>query len=259
MPRQRRVIIPDIQYNEGQNLFRINTTPDLPTYTSGFINDVNGWAGGSKAENVSQVSELIKQFREDHPQGTLEDWIRFHQALEGSNIQVLKGKGRTKKFETVQMAGIEQGVQEIMQKMEEVKHNINQLTEDKVRSWLKNLVYEKTYCGLEAQELILRHIAAEHNCEWILGSAEDEKQGIDGYIIDPDGPYFYPLQIKSTTYGNKHKQEHFICPIVSYELLVEGINYNMPDDALTEPQESEVWNSIKQRTLIRYNNRNMQA
>ena len=66
-------------------------------------------------------------------------------------------------------------------------------------------------------------------------------------------------QIKSTTYGNKHKQEHFICPIVSYELLVEGINYNMPDDALTEPQESEVWNSIKQRTQIRYNNRNMQA
>lgn len=256
MPRQRRIIVPDIQYNEGQNLFRINTTPDLPTYTSGFINDVNGWAGGSKAENVSQVSELIKQFREENPNGTLEDWIRFHQALEGSNIQVLKGRGRTKRFETVQMAGIEQGVQDIMRKMEEVKDNINLLTEDKVRLWLKNLVYEKTYCGLEAQELILRHIAAGNHLEWMLGSVEDEKQGIDGYIIDPNGPKIYPLQIKSSTYGNKHKQEHFVCPIVSYELIEEGINYKLPDAALVEPQESDVWNSIKQRTLLRYNNRN---
>ena len=35
------------------------------------------------------------------------------------------------------MAGIEQGVRDIMNKMEEVKNNINQLTEDMVRSWLK--------------------------------------------------------------------------------------------------------------------------
>ena len=44
MARRRKTIVPDIQYSEGQNLFHINTTPNLPTYTSGFINDVNGWA-----------------------------------------------------------------------------------------------------------------------------------------------------------------------------------------------------------------------
>lgn len=252
MPRQKKIIEPDIQYNEGQNLYQINTTPDLPTYTSGFINDVNGWAGGSKAENVSQVSELIKQFREENPNGNLKDWIRFHKTLEGSDIQVLKGRGRTKRFETVQMAGIEQGVQDIMLKIEEVKNNINQLTEEKIRSWLENLVYEKTYCGLEAQELILRHIAKEHNYKWLLGSVEDEKQGIDGYIIDPNGPRFFPLQIKSSSYSNKHKQEHFICPVVTYDLLKEGMNFNLPDSALTEPQASDIWNSIKQRTLVRY-------
>jgi len=245
MARRKQIIVPDIPYKEDQNLFLINTTPDLPTYTSGFINDVNGWAGGSKPENVSQVSELIKQFREENPNGNLEDWMNFHQSLEGSDIQVLKGRGKTKRLETVQMAGIEQGVQDIMHKMEEVKNNINQLSEEKVRAWLKNLVYEKTYCGLEAQELILRHIATEQNFEWMLGSIEDEKQGIDGYVIDPNGPRIFPLQIKSSSYNNKHKQEHFICPVVTYDLIEEGVNYKLPNDALSEPQSSDIWNSIK--------------
>ena len=59
MARQNPIIVPDILY-EGQNLFQLNAAPNLPKYTSGFINSVNGWAGGSKPENVSQVSELIK-------------------------------------------------------------------------------------------------------------------------------------------------------------------------------------------------------
>lgn len=257
MARRRKTIVPDIQYSEGQNLFHINTTPNLPTYTSGFINDVNGWAGGSKAENVSQVSELIKQFREENPDGGLQDWIAFHQALEGTMIRVLKGRGKNKRYEMVRMAGVEQGVQDIMCKIEEVKNNINQLTEEKIRLWLKNLVYEKTYCGLEAQKLILCHIAEEHHFEWMLGSVEDEKQGIDGYIIDPNGPLFFPLQIKSSSYSNKHKQEHFICPVITYDLLEEGVNFKLPEDALTEPQASDIWNNIKQRTYNRYINRNV--
>ena len=254
MTRKRKIIAPDIQYKEGHNLFDLNSSPELPKYTSGFINDVNGWAGGSKAENVSQVSEVIKQFREDNPEGSLEDWISFHQGLEGTDIQVIKGKGKTKRRETVQMAGIEQGVRDIMNKMEEVKNNINQLTEDMVRSWLKNLVYEKTFCGLEAQELILKHIAEKNGLEWMLGSMEDEKQGIDGYIIDPNGSRFYPLQIKSSSYNNEHKPEHFICPVVTYDLIEEGIKYKMFNNALVEPQESDTWGNIKERTRIRYNN-----
>ena len=249
MVRHKRINEPDIRY-DGQNLFQLNTTPDLPKYTSGFINDVNGWSGGTKPENVGQVSELIKRFREEHPQGTLEDWKTFHHTL--TDIQVLKGRGNTKRFENVHMNGIEQGVHDIMAKMDEVKNNINQLTEKKVQSWLENLVYEKTYCGLEAQKLILKTIAENHHFDWILGSIEDERQGIDGYIIDPKGPKFYPLQIKSSSYGNKHKQEHFVCPIVTYDLLEEGINFNMPANALTDPPESEVWTTIKLRTSVRY-------
>ena len=256
MAKACKIIIPDINYKEGTNLFKINTTPDLPKYTSGFINDVNGWAGGSKAENVGQVSELIKQFRENNPTGGLNEWIEFHQILAGYNIEVLKGLGKSKRFETVQMSGIEQGVRDIMQKMEEVKANINQLTEDKVRAWLKNLVYEKTFCGLEAQEFILKDIALKNDKDWLLGSVEDEQKGIDGFIIDSKNSLFYPLQIKSKSFNNEHKQERFICPIITYELKKEGILYNVPQNAFVEPeQDNDCWQEIRSRIENRFRNK----
>ena len=245
------VVDPDIFYKKGQNLFDINASPQLPKYMSTTLNNINGWAGGSKAENVGQVSELIKQFREEKPEGGLKEWKEFHQNKKGHEIQVLKGKGKNKKYEVVTMAGIDQGVEDIISKLEEFKKNINKLTKEDIRKWLENLTYEKTYCGLEAQELILKDIAEKYGMAWILGDVEDEKQGIDGYIINPDGPCFYPLQIKSSSYGNKHKQEHFECPIVSYELKEKGINYKLPDKALVEPQ-TEKWGTIRKHITKRY-------
>ena len=250
MAKRKNIVNIDILYKEGKNLYEINITPKLPVYTSTLLNNVNGWAGGSKAENVGQVSELIKQFRQDKPKGGLKDWKEYHQEKKGQTIQILKGK----KLVNIQMAGIDQGVEDIMNKLEEVKKNINSLTEDNIREWLENLVYEKTFCGLEAQELILADIAKKNSMDWIIGSIEDEKQGIDGYIINnkEESLSIYPLQIKSSSYKNKHKQEHFICPIVTYELEEMGIKYNLPDNALTNPQNTNKWNVIKERTKQRY-------
>lgn len=252
MSKKKQEVNSNITYKEGQNLFEINTSPQLPPYTSTILNNVNGWAGGSKAENVGQVSELIKQFRQDKADGELKDWKEYHQNMKDNEIQVLKGKGKNKKYKSVKMAGIDQGVEDIVSKLEEVKTNINKLTKENIREWLENLVYEKTYCGLEAQELILKDIAEKNGMSWMLGSVEDEKEGIDGYIINPDGSQFFPLQIKSSSYGNKHKQEHFVCPIVSYELKEKGINYELPQNALEEPNYSEKWENIKKRITQYY-------
>ena len=252
MKLKKKICNPDISYKEGQNLFKINTTPKLPKYASSIINEINGWAKGSKAENVGQVSELIKMFREEKPAGSLEDWIAYHQGLKGRTIQILKGNGKNKRLESIKMAGIDQGVADIMQKLEDVKKSIDSLTQEGIRAWLENLVYQKTYCGLEAQELILKDIAEKRQLTWILGSMEDERQGIDGYIIDPNVPKFFPLQIKSSSYSNKHKQEHFDCPIVSYDLKENGIVYTLPDNVLIEPTMSEKWKEIKDRTKARF-------
>ena len=59
MAKRKKVVNPDINYEDGKNLYKINITPELPTYTSTLLNDVNQWAHGSKAENVGQIGKSV--------------------------------------------------------------------------------------------------------------------------------------------------------------------------------------------------------
>jgi len=215
-----------ISNGKAKSLFELNATPVLGTYSSTILNHINRWAGGSKAENVGQVSELIKDFRKNNENGCLEDWKQYHHNLEGKYIQILKGKGEKRKRVPVKMAGIEQGIKDIRDKLEEVKNKIEHLSDKVIKQWLENLTFEKTYCGLEAQNMILAHIANKlgKGYEATLGSMEDEQKGIDGFIIAPDNKK-YALQIKSISYKRTNTKEKFPCPIVYYELTKKGIKY----------------------------------
>lgn len=217
-----------ITTKSAKDLFDTNATPKLGKYRSTLLNQINRWADGSKAENVGQVSELIKDFRERHPDGKLSDWKEYHKNLEGQNITVLQGNGKKKKRVQVEMAGIEQGVTDIRKKLDVVRESLNSLTDEDIRKWLENLTYEKTYCGLEAQNMILKQIAQKlgNGYSYTLGSMEDEQKGIDGYIVDSNNNNKYPLQIKSKSYKQTNTQEKFNCPIVYYELTKSGIKYN---------------------------------
>lgn len=39
MARKRKIIVPDIQYKEGQNLFDLNSSPELPKVTYELIEE----------------------------------------------------------------------------------------------------------------------------------------------------------------------------------------------------------------------------
>jgi len=225
---------------KAKSLLDINATPDVGTYISTFLNQINQWAGGSKPKNVGQVSELIKDFRQKHPTGDLDDWKKFHQDLTGEEIEVLQGKGKNKKPVKAHMAGIDQGVQDIMSKLTQVKASLNSVKEKDIRKWLENLTYEKTYCGLEAQEMILDKIATDlgNGYTYKLGSLEDERKGIDGFVIDPNGKKF-ALQIKSESYRNKNKQEQFKCPIIFYNLSKGGVEFNFDQNTMLNEEYHE--------------------
>ncbi len=194
-----------VDTEEAKNLFSVNQTPQLKKYVASMLNQVNGWARGTKSENVGMVSQVIKDFRKEKPQGTLDDWKQYHKNLEG-------------------IKGIDQSVKDIRKKLKEVLDNLNAITDKEIRKWVENLTYEKTYSGLSAQELILKNIAKALGYSYSLGSAEDETKGIDGYINGK------PLQIKSSSYRNKNKQEKFLCPIIYYDLTPGGIEYSYNDE-----------------------------
>lgn len=56
--------------------------PDIsvPKYSKSVINNSNGYAKATKQENVSQVSETIKVFRDDDtvPNHSLEEWEKWY-------------------------------------------------------------------------------------------------------------------------------------------------------------------------------------
>ena len=194
-----------INSDDAKNLYTTNKTPNLRKYVPSMLNQVNGWAKGTRPENVGMVSQVIKEFRKEYPNGTLDDWKKYHESLEGIN-------------------GIGQSVKDIRAKLNDVLSNLNSVTDDDIRRWVENLTYEKTYTGLSAQEQILSQIATNMGKKYRLGDAEDEKKGIDGYINDK------PLQIKSSSYRNKNKQEKFPCPIIFYDITEEGVEFEYNDE-----------------------------
>lgn len=194
-----------IDTDEAKSLYLINQTPKMSKYVPSFLNQVNGWAGGTKPDNVGMVSQVIKEFRNANPNGTLEDWKQYH-----SNLGDIKG--------------IAQSVIDIRAKLDDVLNNLNSISDDDIRKWVENLTYEKTYSGLSAQEQILSEIATDLGKNYQLGDANDEKKGIDGYVNGK------PLQIKSSSYRNKNKLEKFSCPIVFYDLTQEGIVFDYNDE-----------------------------
>ena len=238
----------------------INEEMQLPKYLSTFLNQINQWAHGSKPENVGQVSELIKEYRLNDANPKLDTWVEFHNKKVGTEIEIPDGKkGKQKK---IKMLGISQGIEDIMDKIADIGNTLFCVGKDQVKSfvcqeefkacvgkWLKNLTYNKTYCGLIAQELILKDIASKKHMKAILGSPFDEQKGIDGYIIDCDK--FYPLQIKSSTFKINNKREKFDCPIIEYSLSENGIEYEFSDEKLSIPKDSANWNELKNKLAVR--------
>ena len=173
--------------------------PNLPKYSSGVINSASGYARATRPANVGMVSQEIQDFCNDQNYSghTLDDWKKWH----------LKKHGNGK--------GIDRAVEEAWNKFIEIRNSLATVTKDDVRMWMEDFVYSKTYDGLMVQKAVIKKIAEDENLGWRLANADEEKQGVDGFINEK------AVQIKSETYketGKKHNEE-VTCPVVYYRKL----------------------------------------
>jgi hypothetical protein len=175
---------------------------DFPKYTTQIINLVNGNAQGTRATVVGQMSDLIQEFNGS----SLNEWVEWYNEKHPNAIDNATNK--------------------IYDKLIEMKEAVNVIDKELVKEWVKDLVYNKTYCGLKFQGAIIAFIAKELNKDWRLANNEEESKGIDGYIGEK------PLQIKAITYKQKTGLNEIIdVPIVFYDKKKDGIviEYN-PND-----------------------------
>ncbi|MFB6189179.1 MAG: MjaI family restriction endonuclease [Halapricum sp.] len=52
--------------------------PEFPKYTTQILNTANQNSQGTRARVVGQMSEIIEEFKEQHPEGGYEEWEEFY-------------------------------------------------------------------------------------------------------------------------------------------------------------------------------------
>ena len=171
----------------------------FPKYTTMLINQINQVAQGTRPKVVGQMSDLIQEFDGQ----TLEEWTNWYNERQPN--------------------AIESATDKIYAQFLKQKEAMMKIDKNLIREWVKDLVFNKTFCGLKVQQAIISSIAGKLNQSWRLATKEEESKGIDGYIGKK------PIQIKSITYKlEKHLSETIDVPIVYYNKKKDGlvIEYN---------------------------------
>lgn len=165
---------------------------DTPKYTTYLLNPAINLSQSNRPEVVGQMSDVIEEFRQKHPDGTFEDWVRFY-------FEEYDGEER-----------LEEATEKAYPMVEKMKQAFEKVDRELTHNYLRDLVLFKTYEGFDIQETILRKLGEKYDRDVQRATADEESEGIDGYIGDQ------PIQIKPITY-KENLQEDFGAPIVYYD------------------------------------------
>jgi hypothetical protein len=190
-----------IKTEEIRALMEIES-PEFPKYATQLLNLANQNAQATRPKVVGQMSELIKEFTGR----TLEEWENWY--LERYPDSMNKA---TKK---------------ILEMINNFRDVINQIDEDIIKQWVRDLVIVKTFIGLRFQEAVLKKIAYKFGIEeYRLATPEEESKGIDGYLGE------IPISLKPTTYASKKMlTEKLEGHVVYYEKQKDGLKITVPDE-----------------------------
>ncbi len=192
-----------ISNQEIQRLVAPNS-PEFPKYVTQLLNLVNNNAQGTRPSVVGQMTELLTKSKAR----TVAEWRSYYDKEKPNGIAAATDK--------------------IKRKLVEMQSAMASITDEMVESWVEDLVYTKTFTGLRVQEVILSYLAEQMgNVEYKVATAEEESQGIDGWIKD------LPIQVKPSTYKPMARLSEVIeVPIVYYEKKKEGLFIEYPEDLL---------------------------
>lgn len=195
-----------ISNQEIQRLVAPNS-PEFPKYVTQLLNLVNNNAQGTRPSVVGQMTELLTKSKAR----TVAEWRSY--------------------YDEKMPNGIAAATDRVRRKLVEMQSAMASITDDMVKDWVEDLVYTKTFTGLRVQDVILSYLAEQMGgAEYRAATAEEESQGIDGWIKDR------PIQVKPSTYRESmaRSSEVIKVPIVYYEKKKEGLFIEYPEDLLEQ-------------------------
>ena len=194
-----------IRNQEIQRLVAPNS-PEFPKYVTQLLNLVNNNAQGTHSKVVGQMTDLLAE----SGARTVAEWRSY--------------------YDKKMPDGIAAATSKIRRKLVEMKKAMASITDDMVKDWVEDLVYTKTFTGLRVQDMSLSYLAQQMgDVEYRVATAEEESQGIDGWIKDR------PIQVKPSTYKESMARysEEIEVPIVYYEKK-DGLSIEYPEDLLEQ-------------------------
>lgn len=165
---------------------------DTPKYTTYLLNPAINLSQSNRPHVVGQMSDIVEEFRQNHPEGTFEDWVNYYKK---------EYDGDERLEEATEMA---------YPMVEKMRESFEQIDKKMTSQYLKDLVLFKSYEGFDIQEAILKKLGKMYNVEVQRADAQDESRGIDGYIGKQ------PVQVKPVSYKD-NLQEDIDVPIVFYD------------------------------------------
>lgn len=165
---------------------------DPPKYTTYLLNDAINLSQSNRPHVVGQMNEIVDEFREENPDGTFEDWVKYYNE---------EYDGEDRLIEATEMA---------YPMVEKMRDAFDQIDVEMTHQYLRDLVLFKSYEGFDIEETILKKLGEMYDEEITKSTADEESKGIDGYIGDQ------PVQIKPETYKDK-LSEDIPYPIVFYD------------------------------------------
>jgi hypothetical protein len=170
----------------------------LLPYVGSVVNLGNSFSQATRPKRVGQLSELIKDFRDSNYDHSIKGWEKFYDDKIGKNK-------------------ITEASEKVWEYVLRIKENLNSLNKQDVEEWVKDLIIDKTFSGLQLQLDILEMIS--DNSDYRLANSEEEAKGIDGFV---DGE---PVSIKPHTYKKtiQSGKESIPYRIVYYKQTKKGL------------------------------------
>ena len=145
----------------------------LLPYIGSVINLGNSFSHATRPRNVGQLSDMIQDFRDSSYPHDVSGWEQYYDDYQGSHK-------------------IDEASDKVWEYVERIKSNLEHLTKDDVHAWVKDLIIDKTFMGLQVQLEVLK--MSSNGQSYRLATSDEESKGIDGYIGDE------PVSIKPNTY-----------------------------------------------------------
>ena len=177
--------------------FAVGRVAEFPKYTTQIMNLANQNAGGTRPRVVGKMTDLFTEFSGRD----FDEWRTWYLHR--------------------YPAAIDSATERVYSMLLKLREAILQIDKPMVREWVEDLVLVKTFTGLCFQEALLARVAEMKGTSYRLADADEESQGIDGYIGGT------PVSVKPDTYSTKDMLPETIdAQMIVYEKKKDGVSFS---------------------------------